>query len=219
MATSGMDEFNRKNRDSYDAIASRWNAARSGFVAREQTYLDAFLDGLPDPAQLLDLGCGSGRPLAEYLLAAGHRVTGVDQSTAMLALARERFPQARWIESTIEDYASDEHFDGILCWDVLFHIDRARHRRLLAGFAAMLKPAGRLMLTSGGSAHPAFTDTMFDREFCYDSHPPETLLGLLDAAGFDLVVNEFMNLPTGGRDKGRVAIVAKKRPELFAIPT
>lgn len=209
--------MHKLNRDSYNAIADQWAAARSGFHGREQAYLDTFLAGLPTPAQLLDLGCGSGRPMAEYLLARGHRLTGVDQSVAMLTLARMRFPAARWIESTIEDYASDEQFDGIVCWDALFHIDRARHQRLLTGFAARLSAGGRLMLTAGGSAHPAFTDHMFGRQFFYDSHPPETLLALLDAAGFDLIVHEFMNLPTGGRDKGRVAIVASKRPVPAAI--
>ena len=205
------------NRESYNAIADQWAAARSGFHGREQAYLDAFLDGLPTPAQLLDLGCGSGRPMAEYLLSRGHQLTGVDQSVAMLTLARTRFPAARWVESTIEDYASDEHFDGILCWDALFHIDRAQHQRLLTRFAGLLRGGGRLMLTAGGSAHPAFTDSMFGHQFHYDSHPPETLLRLLDAAGFDLIVNEFMNLPNGARDKGRVAIVAKKRLEPAAI--
>lgn len=209
--------MHKLNRESYNAIAGQWAAARSGFHGREQAYLDAFLDGLPTPAQLLDLGCGSGRPMAEYLLSRGHQVTGVDQSVAMLTLARTRFPAARWIESTIEDYASDEHVDGILCWDALFHIDRAQHQRLLTRFAGLLRGGGRLMLTAGGSAHPAFTDSMFGRQFHYDSHPPEILLGLLDAAGFDLIANEFMNLPTGGRDKGRVAIVANKRVEPAAI--
>lgn len=213
MATSGMDDLNRKNRDGYNAIASQWAAARTDFYGREQAYLDAFLDGLPTPAHLLDLGCGSGRPMAAYLLSRGHRVTGVDQSTAMLALAQQRFPTARWMESTIEDYASDERVDGILCWDALFHIDRAVHQRLLTGFAAMLKPHGRLMLTAGGSAHPAFSDHMFDHEFGYDSHPPETLLALLDAEGFAIVLHEVMNRPTGGRDKGRVAIVAERRQD------
>ena len=208
-----MGEFNRKNRDSYDAIASQWAAARTDFYGRERAYLDAFLDGLPTPAHLLDLGCGSGKPMAEYLLARGHQVTGVDQSVAMLTLARQRFSAARWVESTIEDYASDDAFDGILCWDALFHIDRAVHQRLLTGSAAMLRPNGRLMLTAGGSAHPAFTDRMFDHEFGYDSHPPETLLALLDAEGFEVVLYEFMNRPTGGRDKGRVAIVAERRQE------
>ena len=212
-----MVELNRINRDSYDAIASQWAAARTDFYGREQAYLDAFLEGLPAPAELLDLGCGSGRPMAEYLLSRGHQLTGVDQSVAMLTLARTRFPAARWIESTIEDYAGDEHFDGILCWDALFHIDRAQHQRLLTRFAGLLRDAGRLMLTAGGSAHPAFTDSMFGHQFHYDSHPPETLLGLLDAAGFDLIVHEFMNLPTGARDKGRVAIVAKKRLERVAV--
>jgi hypothetical protein len=66
------------------------------------------------------------------------------------------------------------------------------------------------MLTPGGSAHPAFTDTMFDHEFFYDSYPPERLSALLDSLGFEILVNEFMNLPTSGRDKGRIAVVARK---------
>ena len=67
------------------------------------------------------------------------------------------------------------------------------------------------MLTAGGSQdQPAFTDTMFDREFFYDSHPPEQLATLLRDLGFEIVLNEFMNLPTSGRDKGRIAIDARK---------
>jgi SAM-dependent methyltransferase len=208
-----MDEVNSKNRNSYNPIARRWDEARSDFYGREQAYLDLFLEGIKAPAQLLDLGCGNGRPMAAYLLSKGHCVTGVDQSPAMLALARQRFPTARWIESTIEDYVSDARVDGILCWDALFHIDRTQHQRLLTGFAAMLRPGSRLMLTAGGSEHPAFTDSMFGHTFFYDSHPPATLLTLLDAAGFKPIIHEFMNPPTSGRDKGRVAVVAEKRAE------
>ena len=55
---------------------------------------------------------------------------------------------------------------------------------------------------------PAFTDSMFDRTFFYDSHAPETARSLLGEAGFSIVSHEFLNVPDGGRDKGRVAIVA-----------
>lgn len=197
------------NRDSYNAIASAWDAARAAFYGREREYLDALLDGLPAGAHVLDLGCGTGRPMAEYVRAKGYRVTGVDQAEALLELARARFPDATWLHSTIEAFVPAARFDALVCWDALFHIDRAEHERLFARFATMLAPGGRLMLTVGGSEHPAFTDTMLGRMFFYDSHPPDKVLEMLAAHGFAPIISEFMNLPTGGRDKGRYAVVAR----------
>jgi SAM-dependent methyltransferase len=126
-------------------------------------------------------------------------------------LARTHFPAARWIHAAIEDFRFDEGHAGIVCWDALFHLPRAQHRRVLAAAARALPPDGRLMLTVGGSAHPAFVDTMFGAELFYDSHPPATALAILADLGFEPVLHEFMNEPTSGRDKGRYAIVARKR--------
>jgi len=198
------------NRDSYNAIAPSWDAARAVFYGRERDYLETLLCGLPAGAKVLDLGCGTGRPIAEHILAAGHALTGIDQSEALLALARERFPQATWIHTRIESFSTEERFHAIVCWDALFHIDRTMHETLLRRFRAMLLPGGRMMLTCGGSEHPAFTDTMFGQPFHYDSHPPETVLEMLTGLGFEALVSEFMNLPTSGRDKGRYAVVVRK---------
>jgi len=66
-------------------------------------------------------------------------------------------------------------------------------------------------LTFGGSAHPAFTDTMCGHTFFCDSHPPDAALELLCVAGFQPRVSDFVDLPTGGRDTGRYAVVARMR--------
>ena len=203
------------NRESYNRIAAEWDEARVSFHGSERRYLDAMLEGLSAPARILDLGCGTGRPIAEYVMAHGHRVTGVDQSEALLARARERFPEGEWIHSTIEDFdfatRNEGRYDGAIAWDSLFHIERERHESILTNVHRALAPGARLMLTAGGSeSQPAFTDTMFGREFFYDSHSPERLASLLRGLGFELVINEYMNLPTSGRDKGRIAIVARK---------
>jgi hypothetical protein len=78
--------------------------------------------------------------------------------------------------------------------------------------AAFLQPNGMIMVTVGGSDHPAFTDTMFDQPFFYDSHPPATVIAILEQIGFAIVRAEFLDLPTTGRDKGRYAIVARYTP-------
>ncbi len=196
------------NKKSYNAIAQEWDAARTKLHGRERALFDTFLTGLETPSHILDLGCGTGRPIAEYLLNQGHTLTGVDQAENLLDIARKRYPQARWIESTIEDFDNSERYAGIVCWDALFHIERGLHESLLGKMARLLQPRGRLALTVGGSAHPAFTDTMFGQPFFYDSYPPEEFEALLKQQGFTLVAAEFLNLPTSGRDKGRYAIIA-----------
>ena len=198
------------NRASYDDIAGEWNVARHAFVRDELRYLETLLEGLQAPASILDVGCGTGRPMAEYVLARGHRITGIDQSERMLDIARERFPEGTWIHARIEDAEFEGTFDAVICWDSLFHIDRAHHEPILTRLYRCLVPGGRIMLTVGGSENPAFTDTMFGREFFYDSHPPERAVAIMEAIGFEIVIGDFMDLPTGGRDKGRYAIVARK---------
>lgn len=197
------------NRLSYNQIATAWDEARATF-GPEWKYFDTFLEGIPAPSSFLDLGCGSGRPIAEHLLSLGHQVTGVDQAERLLALARGRFPSGRWIEARLEEYEPDERYDGVICWDALFHIPRETHEGILARAAGCLDPGGRLVLSVGGSEHPAFTDTMFGETFFYDSHPPERVVEILGSLGFEMLVAEFLNPPTAGRDKGRFAIVAQK---------
>jgi 2-polyprenyl-3-methyl-5-hydroxy-6-metoxy-1,4-benzoquinol methylase len=197
------------NRAGYDAAAAQWDAARRDFYGRERDYLELFLGGLPAGARILDAGCGTGRPMAEHVAALGYAVTGVDQSAAMLELARRRLPGQTFRLAALEDCDFAGPYGGVICWDALFHIPRDRHRDILERLCRVLEPGGRIMLTSGGSAHPAFTDRMFGQEFFYDSLPPEALLALLRNLGFRVLLSELLNRPDGGRDKGRLAVVAQ----------
>jgi hypothetical protein len=76
--------------------------------------------------------------------------------------------------------------------------------------ADLRRIGGRFMLSTGGSAHPPFTDTRFGHPFFYDSDPPATALEMVAAAGFRILVGEFTSLPTSGPDKGKFAIVAER---------
>lgn len=199
------------NRTSYNRIAHQWDKARSVLTERERPYFDVFVAALPDSASILDLGCGTGRPIAEQLLARGHQVTGVDQATSLLGTARTRFPSATWIESSIEAFETALRFDAVVCWDALFHVPRELHEGILHRVVWYLKPGGRLMMTVGGSEHPAFTDTMFGQTFFYDSHTPAETLQILTRLNCRPITADFINIPDGQRDKGRFAIVAERR--------
>lgn len=198
------------NRESYNQIAPQWAATRATFFGREREYLDAMLACAPAGSTILDLGCGTGRPMAEHIVAQGRRVIGVDQSEALLSIARGNLPNERWVLSTMQAFEPDQPCHGALLWDSLFHVLRTEHEPILRKVVDALPVGARLMLTVGGSAHPAFTDTMFGRPFSYDSNTPEESEQILARLGCRIVIGEFMNLPDGGRDKGRYAIVAEK---------
>lgn len=200
------------NRESYNLIAEQWAAARarSSFFGREREHLDALLSVVPVGATVLDLGCGTGRPMAEHIVSQGRRVLGVDQSEALLSMARSHLPDERWVLSTMQAFEIDQPCHGALLWDSLFHVPRAEHEPILRKVVEALPAGARLMLTVGGSAHPAFTDTMFGQTFFYDSNTPEESEQILVRLGCRIVIGEFMNVPDGGRDKGRYAIVAEK---------
>ncbi len=77
----------------------------------------------PRPCSVLDLGCGTGTlccALAEH----GHRVTGVDPASAMLAVARQK-PHAEsveWVECSAQTYRSHRRFDLIVMTGHAFQI-------------------------------------------------------------------------------------------------
>lgn len=165
----------------------------------------------PPGSTLLDLGCGTGRPMAAYVIARGRRVIGVDQAEKLLALAQQAFPEQQWVHAALETYACLQDYAAVLLWDSLFHIERSQHEPILARALAGLPADGRLMLTCGGSDHPAFTDQMFGATFFYDSHPPEQLRAILERLGCRILLGEFMEQPDGGRNKGRYALVVEKK--------
>ncbi len=198
------------NRDSYNKIAKQWDYARRKFYGREKDYLDVLLGELPENSLIIDIGCGTGSPMAEYVIARGHRVVGIDQSEELIKIAGERFPNGHWILSSIEEFEFAGIFNAAVFWDSLFHIKRSYHEPILRRVIGNLAVGGRLMLTVGGSDHPPFTDTMFGQVFFYDSNTPTETVHILQDLGCRVLIGEFMNLPTAGRDKGRYAIVAQK---------
>lgn len=193
----------------YDRIADRWVQFRPPLRTEEAGLIDRLLAGLSAGAAVLDLGCGTGRPIAELLVARGCRVTGVDHSAAMLAKARAFVPGARLRQAEL-DAPLGETFAAAVCWDAIFHLARARHAAVFAEVARCLPPGGGFLFTTGGSANAPFTDTMFGQEFDYDAPAPAESVALVQAAGFRVREEVMLDPPRGGREKGRLAILAEK---------
>lgn len=132
----------------YDDNAAAWDAQR-GRELFERPWLERFAALLPPGGEVLDLGCGSGEPIARWFIERGYALTGVDSSTTLIEICRERFPQQQWVVSDMRALELGRGFDGLLAWHSFFHLTPDDQRAMFERFARHLSPGGALMFTSG----------------------------------------------------------------------
>ena len=130
----------RKLAQIYD-IDSPWSVDRDFYLA---------LAGAP-PKSILDFGCGTGL-LCDAYAAKGHQVTGVDPSSAMLEVARQK-PQGKkieWVQSPAQTYNSNKRYDLIIMTGHAFQV-LLDDRDITATFEVMrkhLEPNGLIVFES-----------------------------------------------------------------------
>jgi ubiquinone/menaquinone biosynthesis C-methylase UbiE len=105
--------------------------------------LTPMLDRLT-PGRALDAACGTGA-VSQQLVSRGHDVVGVDISQAMLSLAREAVPEARFIAGDLTQLPlPDRDVDHLVCSLALTHLNDLQP--FFAEAARVMRPGGHLLL-------------------------------------------------------------------------
>jgi RimJ/RimL family protein N-acetyltransferase len=134
----------------YDLIAHLWlDVSAYGFAQVERAA--AFVKRKGDT---LDVGCGTGR-LMGLLGKHGFRTDGIDFSTAMIALARQRHPEARLFHADICRWELPRSYDLIVAWDSTWHVPLAQQEAVLTKLCRGLAAGGVLVFTTGGTDAPS----------------------------------------------------------------
>lgn len=107
--------------------------------------LGRFLALLPENAEVLDLGCGTGRDTV-YLEDAGCYVTPMDGSEQMCRLA-EIYTDKEVLHMTFEEMEFEEVFDGIWACASLLHVEGKNMDRIMKKVVNALKPDGVLYMS------------------------------------------------------------------------
>ncbi len=182
----------------YERHALDWDADRNRGPWIDQGWHDRFIHALPQGAAVLDLGCGSGRPVASHLVQQGCRVTGVDTSPTLIALCRTRLPEQEWLMADMRTIALERRFEGILSWDSFFFLTAPDQRRMFAVFAAHAAPSAVLMFTTGPAYGEAIGEYRGDPLY-HASLDPAEYQSLLDHYGFAVVEHAVEDPTAGGR--------------------
>jgi len=132
---------------SFDALVTDYAAGRLGYANDVYNNLVSF--GLLPSHAIIDVGSGTGLASAP-LIENGYNVTGVDPSGPMLAVAKERYPQARWVRGTAEALPFDAGtFDVAISGQAFHHADA---RAALAEVKRVLRPRGIIAIWWKGLA-------------------------------------------------------------------
>lgn len=135
---------------SYDQIADQWlDLSAYGFAQIERAVAFVKHKGVA-----LDVGCGAGRCL-DLLARHGFRTDGIDTSPAMIALARERHPDARLFHGDICGWELPRPYDLIVAWDSVWHVPLAEQEAVLTKLCRGLSAGGVLVFTTGGTDVPS----------------------------------------------------------------
>ncbi len=112
------------------------------------------------PADILDIGAGTGRDAA-YLADQGHRVVAMEPTTALRQKAQARYADSTitWLDDGLPDLKSlqdkPDKFDLIMMTAIWMHLNIAERERAIPQIASLIKPGGQLILTLRHGPIPA----------------------------------------------------------------
>jgi SAM-dependent methyltransferase len=177
--------------DGYDRLGFRyrdWTTSHERGV--REWFLDEVLQRLPADADVLELGCGPAT--VSPMLADGRRYSGVDLSAGQLSIARERLPDATFIQgdfTTIE--LPSAAFDAVVAFYVFNHVPRAEHRPTFSRVCSWLRPRGRFMLSLGaGDTDDEIEEDWLGVPMFFAGFTPDANERSLLDAGFELELSE-----------------------------
>jgi len=189
------------NDSAFEIVESGYNKIAERYVEERENIdnwkeIEEFCSKLPSNAKILDVGCGTGIPVARHLIQSGFAVVGIDLSKEMISIAGQRVQGVDFLQMNMTeiDFPS-ESFDGVISCYAIFHVPRNKHAAIFQSFCRVLKPDG-IMLASIGASEWEEVEDYHGVDMFWSHYDSITTQSLITEAGFDI---EFgRNVDSGG---------------------
>ena len=186
----------------YDRWAPHYDLDPNAIVAATAWVLDRAPLGCPD-ADVLELGCGTGRNARRVISEGARSYLGIDGSTGMLTIAaqRQQDPRITFMQADLcGTWAIARQVDFALIVLVLEHLSAVEP--LLVSLARALKPGARARIIDlhperlATGAAPQFRDGQTNVHFTSFLHDVPQLCAASEAAGFDVIRRDWLATDT-----------------------
>lgn len=131
----------------------------------------------------LEIGCGCTCRFIDLLIEQGFDVTGLDVSSEMLKLAKQKRPEVEFVHADICQHSLTDKYDFITAWDSIWHIPLSEQRNVITKIINSLNQGGIFIFSFGG------TDSEGDHKNSFMG--PEVYYSSLGTNGF---LNLIMDL-------------------------
>ena len=133
----------------FDRLAPEWDAE----MVRNDAVINTILDNsaVTEGKDILDVACGTGVLIPDYLKRKVASVTGIDISPKMAEIAKAKFPQPEVtiLRGDVEITDFGKQFDCIVVYNAFPHFPVPE--RLIQTLSGLLKPGGTLTVAHGMS--------------------------------------------------------------------
>ena len=184
----------------FDRCAPDWDAE----LIRNDSVIDVILDnaGVYEGVRVLDVACGTGVLVPDYLSRGAASVTGIDISGEMIKIARSKFDSDRvhFICGDAEEAELPAPFDCVVVYNAFPHFPDPQ--RLIERLSGLLAPGGTLTV-----AHGMSRETI-------DAHhhgpSKDVSMGLMEAEKLAGIIGKYLTVVVELSDDRMYQVTGKK---------
>ena len=132
----------------YDKVGSTYDSLRSENIGVKDILHEVNIMG--SEIKVLDLGCGTGHPIAKVISPIVMEYCGIDNSQPMLDAYLKNVPNAdcRLLDMSDIDQISGK-WDFIFSWGAICHLPLEFQKKTMMAVSNLLKPEGCFLFTGG----------------------------------------------------------------------
>ncbi|SRR5258706_2244557 len=177
-------------KEGYEKIADDYALKRN--QSESIAYLRQFISYIKKGRTILDVGCGAGKPVDEFLIKEGFAINGIDLSERMIELAKKNVPEALYEVKDMIELKDEEYcVDGIVSFYAIFHTPREKHQEILKKFASFMPNGGTLLITMGTEEWEGIENDFHESKMYWSHFSADKNRELVENAGFKIVLSKI----------------------------
>lgn len=175
-----------KTQEAYNSYAGKYESKFAGYDIYKK-HIAYFAGLLKKGSPILDIGCGPGINAA-LMTEKGHKVTGIDFSSAMIELAQKNCPDGTFSVKKVEEFESSEQFNALCLSFIIVHLKDEETESLISKLPGLVSPDGLVYISFMTGKPPGYETTSFsEKEIFFNYYDPHEIIKKFERAGFSLI--------------------------------